>query len=106
MGHPGERGCACDRCDGATNARGRVLAVTASDNYASPLVGLMPFDNSTLEAIPDGVLVADGNGRVEALNAAGARILRSPAADALGRDWREVLPRADPQGRDWWACTR
>jgi signal transduction histidine kinase len=64
------------------------------------------MDAATLEAIPDGVLVADADGRVEALNAAGARILRSRAADALGRDWREVLPLADPQGRDWWACTR
>ena len=75
--------------------------MTASDNYASSLVGSMPLDNSTLESLPDGVLVADADGRVEALNAAGARILGSRAADALGRDWREVLPLADPQGRDW-----
>src|SRR4051812_29732837 len=60
----------------------------------------------TLEAMPDGVLVAGPDGRVEALNAMGARLLRVPAEDAAGKDWREVLPLQDPQGRDWWECTR
>ena len=26
--------------------------------------------------------------------------------DALGRDYREVMPATDSVGRDWWACTR
>src|SRR4051812_59340 len=84
----------------------RILARSSSANYASPLVGSLPLDPSTLEALPDGVLVADADGQVEALNTAGARILRSRAEEAVGRDWREVLPLVDAQGRDWWACTR
>ena len=66
----------------------------------------MRLDAVTLEALPDGVLVAGPEGRVEALNTAGAEILRVDAADVVGRDWREVLPLPDPQGRDWWDCTR
>jgi hypothetical protein len=52
------------------------------------------------------VLVADDRGRVQALNQIGARILRIAADQAVGRDWREILPLADANGRDWWACTR
>ena len=65
-----------------------------------------PLDSSTLEALPDGVLVAGAEGCVEALNTAGARILRTSTDAALGRDWRAVLPLADVNGRDWWACTQ
>jgi len=65
-----------------------------------------PLDPSTLEALPDGILVAGPDGAVETLNSAGAQILRVPAEGAIGRDWRAVLPLEDAQGRDWWACTR
>jgi len=65
-----------------------------------------PFDPETLEALPDGVVVAGPDGRVEALNTIGAQILRTGTDTALGRDWREVLPLADVHGRDWWACTQ
>jgi signal transduction histidine kinase len=64
------------------------------------------LDLDTLEALPDGVLVAGPDGRVAALNSAGARLLRVPAEDAVGKDWREILPLQDAQGRDWWECTR
>ncbi|MFL6240673.1 MAG: ATP-binding protein [Actinomycetes bacterium] len=56
--------------------------------------------------MPDGIVVAGSDARVEAVNAAAAQILRIRADDAVGRDYREILPLADPQGRDWWACTR
>jgi signal transduction histidine kinase len=65
-----------------------------------------PLDATTLEALPDGVLVAGPDGRVEALNSAGARMLRRDAESAIGLDWRAALPLADVQGRDWWACTQ
>jgi signal transduction histidine kinase len=65
-----------------------------------------PLDPSTLEALPDGVLVAGAEGCVEALNTAGARILRTPPEATIGRDWRAVLPLADVNGRDWWTCTQ
>jgi signal transduction histidine kinase len=60
-----------------------------------------PFD-----LLPDGVLIADAGGLVVGLNQAGARLLRCEVADAVGRDYREVLPATDSVGRDWWACTR
>lgn len=57
------------------------------------------------DGLPDGVLVADEKGTVVAFNPAAARITGTPTADALGRDYRDVLPLLDDQGRDWWACT-
>jgi signal transduction histidine kinase len=58
------------------------------------------------DALPDGVLVTDAAGIVVSLNLAGARLLRCDAVDAVGRDYREVLPVTDSVGRDWWSCTR
>ena len=62
-------------------------------------------DKAAYDDLPDGVLVADADGRVVALNPAAERLLGTTADAALGRDYREVLPLADEQGRDWWACT-
>lgn len=54
------------------------------------------------EELPDGVLVAGPTGLVTGLNAAGRKLLSRP--DAIGRDYREVLPLHDPGGADWWSC--
>ena len=62
-------------------------------------------DPRAYDDLPDGVLVADATGRVVALNPAAVRLLGVPAAEALGADYREVLPLADDQGRAWWTCT-
>jgi len=102
-------------------ARGRAV-VTLGDRAAPPAgsavtSGSAPVDGSSvatdgppdpasLDLLPDGVLVAGPDGRVEVLNSAGARMLGLGAAEVVGKDWREVLPLADPQGRDWWACTK
>lgn len=59
----------------------------------------------TLDELPDGLLVADDSGTVTALNTAGTRLLGRAADDAVGRDFRDVIPLSDPSGRDWWACT-
>jgi signal transduction histidine kinase len=69
-------------------------------------VAVASVDRATLDSIPDGVVIADADGRVEALNTAAAELLRIDANAALGRDWRDVLPLTDHQGRDWWLCTR
>src|SRR5207253_1861752 len=58
------------------------------------------------DELPDGVLVADADGRVVLLNPSGERILGRTADETVGRDYREVLPLQDAQGRDWWVCTR
>ena len=62
-------------------------------------------EKTAYDDLPDGVLVADADGRVVALNPAAERLLATTADTALGRDFREVLPLTDSQGRDWWACT-
>jgi signal transduction histidine kinase len=62
-------------------------------------------DPATYDALPDGVVVADADGRVVVLNAAAARMLGTTPQAALGRDFRDVLPLVDDQGRDWWKCT-
>src|SRR4051794_9707350 len=55
--------------------------------------------------LPDGLVVADAEGRVIALNRAAERVLGRTSADVLGLDIREALPLQDTDGRGWWACT-
>ena len=62
-------------------------------------------DKAVFDDLPDGVVVADADGRVVVVNPAAARLLGTSVDAALGRDFREVLPFTDDQGRDWWACT-
>ncbi|MFB4319377.1 ATP-binding protein [Actinomadura sp. 21ATH] len=54
--------------------------------------------------LPDGLLVADGDARVITFNAAAERMTGISGAEALGRDFRDVLPLHDAEGRDWWKC--
>lgn len=63
-------------------------------------------EKAAFDVLPDGVLIADENGTVVLLNTAGARLLRRSVDDAIGRDYREVLPVTDSVGHDWWECTR
>jgi PAS domain S-box-containing protein len=63
------------------------------------------LDKAAYDELPDGVLVADADRRVEIINPAAERLLGRSRDEAVGRDYREVLPLADAQGRDWWACT-
>src|SRR5690242_18647829 len=55
--------------------------------------------------LPDGLVVADAEGQVVALNRAAERVLGRAAADVVGHDIREALPLQDTDGRGWWACT-
>ncbi len=57
------------------------------------------------EDLPDGLVVADDQGRVITFNRMAARLTGVPADHALGKDFRDVLPLHDPEGRDWWKCT-
>ncbi|WP_174567441.1 PAS domain-containing sensor histidine kinase [Actinomadura kijaniata] len=57
-----------------------------------------------IDDLPDGLVVADDCARVVAFNAAAARMTGVDPADALGRDFRDVLPLHDAEGRDWWKC--
>ncbi|MBB1244393.1 PAS domain-containing protein [Streptomyces durbertensis] len=55
--------------------------------------------------LPDGLVVADSEGRVLCFNAAAARITAVRPADALGRHIEAVLPLEDLEGRRWWQLT-
>lgn len=56
------------------------------------------------DGLPDGLLVADGRGRVIAFNRMATRLTGIPREQALGREARDVLPLHDADGRDWWKC--
>ncbi|MGW1158336.1 ATP-binding protein [Streptomyces sp. NPDC002513] len=57
------------------------------------------------DELPDGLVVADEQGRVICFNAAAARITAVPAAEALGRPLEHALPLEDLEGRRWWQLT-
>ena len=77
------------------------------DDAELPLPGQPDTPASLVIAdhLPDGLVIADQAGRVVVFNAAAARLTGTPAAGALGRDVRDVLPLHDSDGRCWWACT-
>ncbi len=54
-----------------------------------------------LEAVADGVIVADAEGRIILFNAAAERILELPREKALGRTTSEMLGLYGSQARDW-----
>lgn len=68
-------------------------------------IPVMPGEPVGLDHLPDGVVVADGEAVVVAVNAAAERVLQRERSDLLGRDVREVLPLTDTDGMRWWACT-
>jgi signal transduction histidine kinase len=59
-----------------------------------------------LDALPDGAVVADGDGLVTTVNRAAARLLRVRPEDALGRPLGDVLALQDTEGRDWYSVNR
>lgn len=63
------------------------------------------WDKSAYDVLPDGVVIADAEGRVVVLNPAAERLLGISEDAAMGSDFRDVLPLVDTAGRDWWACT-
>ena len=65
----------------------------------------MSDESAPYDELPDGLLVADDEGTVVVLNRAASRLLGRGADDAVGRDFRDVIPLTDPAGRDWWSCT-
>ncbi|MER7687948.1 ATP-binding protein [Streptomyces sp. NPDC097610] len=70
-------------------------------------LGLQPGDELGIDPddLPDGLVIADENGRVIRFNAAAARITAVPAAAALGRHLESALPLEDLEGRRWWQLT-
>ncbi|GGW49935.1 PAS domain-containing sensor histidine kinase [Streptomyces lucensis JCM 4490] len=81
----------------STAPEGRDARYAPALRHAGP--GLDP------DQLPDGLVVADGRGRVVCFNAAAARVTAVPAADALGRPLEKALPLEDLEGRRWWQLT-
>ncbi|MCL8027513.1 ATP-binding protein [Nocardioides bruguierae] len=61
------------------------------------------MDASALDLLPDGVVLAGEDGRVRAVSAVAARLLRVDADDAVGQPLGEVLRLIDQRGSDWTA---
>lgn len=58
------------------------------------------------DALPDGVVVADGSGTVTVLSATAARMLAVAPGQGLGRPLHEVLSLRDNEGNAWCATNR
>ncbi|MEV5989685.1 ATP-binding protein [Streptomyces sp. NPDC052051] len=57
------------------------------------------------DELPDGLVIADEQGRVIRFNAAAERVTAVRAADALGQPLANALPLEDLEGRRWWQLT-
>jgi PAS domain S-box-containing protein len=55
--------------------------------------------------LPDGIVVADGSGRITEVNRAAQRVLGQAAEELVGRDIRLAMPLQDTEGARWWAET-
>jgi PAS domain S-box-containing protein len=64
----------------------------------------VPSDMPSPDEFPDGLIVADAGARVVVFNRTAARLTGIAGAEAVGRDFRDVLPLFDSEGRDWWKC--
>src|SRR3954465_6992432 len=58
--------------------------------------------HDVLEALPDGVVVADDAGVVSFLNEAARRLLR--VGDGVGKPLAGVVSRQDRAGNSWYGC--
>jgi signal transduction histidine kinase len=56
-----------------------------------------------LDALPDGVVMADADGVVTLVNSAAARLLRS--AEGVGKQLSDVVLLQDRAGNSWFSCT-
>ena len=62
------------------------------------------MERGAYDDLPDGVVVAGADGRIEDLNPTAQRLLGVTADAARGRDLADVVPLQTPAGEDWWSC--
>jgi PAS domain S-box-containing protein len=60
---------------------------------------------SYLEALPDGVVVVDAEGRITYANPAAERLARAGRDELAGRPLDDAVPLRDSAGNPWWTCT-
>ncbi|MGI8522311.1 MAG: ATP-binding protein [Nocardioides sp.] len=61
-------------------------------------------DVALLDALPDGVVIADAEGEVELVNTTAARMLGIDRDQVVGHTLAEVLALRDHHGRSWFGC--
>ncbi|MFI0258154.1 ATP-binding protein [Streptomyces sp. NPDC017056] len=89
-----------------TRASGATVAAGTGPDGGSVLLGAEATGaGMDPDDLPDGLVVADENGRVVCFNAAAARITAIDPRDALGRPLEKALPLQDIEGRRWWQLT-
>jgi signal transduction histidine kinase len=67
---------------------------------------VVPNTSDVFDALPDGVVLADGRGLVTLVNAAAARLLGVDPVTSVGRRIHDVLLLQDIEGVDWSACNQ
>jgi PAS domain S-box-containing protein len=86
-------------------------AAPAGGNLAAQASRLAPAEDLAAglicaDDLPDGLVIADRDGRVSVFNRAAARLTGIDPRHALGRDVQEALPLRDEEDRCWWTQTR
>lgn len=66
------------------------------------MVGTFGGEQTLLDALPDGVVVADASGEVVVINEAAAGLLGT--ADGVGKHLADVVALQDNAGNDWYTC--
>jgi len=64
------------------------------------------LESRWLDALPDGVVIADAEGIVVAMNAAATRLLEHGNDDLVGAPLSKAITLQDLEGRDWAECVR
>jgi signal transduction histidine kinase len=82
---------------------GTAVPASAADE-GSPAAAASVFATA-YDALPDAVVVTDGDGVVLILNAAAAGLTEIDQRAAAGRHVTEVLPLVDERGNDWWEAS-
>ena len=85
--------------DGVSAGEAVAELIGVQPDAVVPAMGLVCADD-----LPDGLVIADHDGRVALFNQAAARLTGIAAPAAVGRDVREVLAFRDAEGVSWWRC--
>ena len=63
-------------------------------------------DGQAINALPDGVVIADGAGIVELVNQVASEMLGAPVPELVGQPLEAALTLQDQEGLGWFTCNR